>query len=116
MPSVSVSTGLVRTWRSGCRPVRIQGLLKDGICTGLGTVLGFLPEILVLFFFILTLEETGYLPRAAFLLDRLMLSVGLTGVPSFRCCRASPARFPASWVRAASKTRAIASPPFLSRR
>ena len=69
----------------------VQGLLKDGICTGLGTVLGFLPEILVLFFFILTLEETGYLPRAAFLLDRMMLSVGLTGrsfiplLSSFAC-------------------------------
>jgi ferrous iron transport protein B len=54
-------------------------------------VLGFLPEILVLFFFILTLEETGYLPRAAFLLDRMMLSVGLTGrsfiplLSSFAC-------------------------------
>ena len=69
----------------------LQGLLKDGICTGLGTVLGFLPEILVLFFFILTLEESGYLPRAAFLLDRMMLSVGLTGrsfiplLSSFAC-------------------------------
>lgn len=69
----------------------LQGLINDGIFTGLGTVLGFMPEILVLFFFILVLEESGYLPRAAFLLDRLMLSVGLTGrsfiplLSSFAC-------------------------------
>ncbi|HEV2539810.1 MAG TPA: ferrous iron transporter B [Frateuria sp.] len=69
----------------------LQGLVTDGLCGGLGTVLGFLPEILVLFFFILTLEESGYLPRAAFLLDRLMVSVGLTGrsfiplLSSFAC-------------------------------
>ena len=69
----------------------LQGLVVDGLCGGLGTVLGFLPEILVLFFFILTLEESGYLPRAAFLLDRVMVSVGLTGrsfiplLSSFAC-------------------------------
>jgi ferrous iron transport protein B len=69
----------------------LQGLVTDGLCGGLGTVLGFLPEILVLFFFILTLEESGYLPRAAFLLDRMMVAVGLTGrsfiplLSSFAC-------------------------------
>ncbi|MBS0383640.1 MAG: ferrous iron transporter B [Proteobacteria bacterium] len=69
----------------------LQGLVVEGLCGGLGTVLGFLPQILVLFFFILTLEESGYLPRAAFLLDRMMVSVGLTGrsfiplLSSFAC-------------------------------
>ena len=69
----------------------LQSLVVDGIFGGLGTVIGFLPEILVLFFFILVLEESGYLPRAAFLLDRLMMSVGLTGrsfiplLSSFAC-------------------------------
>lgn len=69
----------------------LRGLLCDGILGGMGTVLGFLPEVLVLFFFILVLEESGYLPRAAFLLDRVMLSVGLTGrsfiplLSSFAC-------------------------------
>jgi ferrous iron transport protein B len=54
-------------------------------------VLVFLPQILILFFFILVLEETGYLPRAAYLLDRLMGSVGLSGrafiplLSSFAC-------------------------------
>jgi len=69
----------------------LQSLVVNGIFGGLGTVLGFLPVILVLFFFILMLEESGYLPRAAFMLDRLMLSVGLTGrsfiplLSSFAC-------------------------------
>ncbi|TAL86473.1 MAG: ferrous iron transporter B [Rhodanobacter sp.] len=69
----------------------LQSLVVNGLFGGLGTVIGFLPVILVLFLFILTLEESGYLPRAAFLLDRLMLSVGLTGrsfiplLSSFAC-------------------------------
>lgn len=69
----------------------LRGLVSDGILSGLGSVLGFLPEILVLFFFIMILEESGYLPRAAFLLDRVMVSVGLTGrsfipmLSSFAC-------------------------------
>jgi ferrous iron transport protein B len=69
----------------------LHDLVVSGIFGGLGTVLGFLPVILVLFFFILMLEESGYLPRAAFLLDRLMVSVGLTGrsfiplLSSFAC-------------------------------
>ena len=69
----------------------LQSLVIDGLFGGLGTVVGFLPVILVLFLFILILEESGYLPRAAFLLDRLMLSVGLTGrsfiplLSSFAC-------------------------------
>jgi ferrous iron transport protein B len=69
----------------------LKSLLKDGIFAGLGTVLTFLPQILILFFFILMLEESGYLPRAAFLLDRLMFGAGLTGrafiplLSSFAC-------------------------------
>ncbi len=75
---------------------------------GVGGVLVFLPQILILFLFILVLEESGYLPRAAFLLDRLMGGVGLSGRSSSRCCRALPARSPASWPRAPSPTRATA--------
>ena len=69
----------------------LQSLVTDGIFAGLGTVLEFLPQILVLFLFILLLEESGYLPRAAFLLDRLMFKAGLTGrsfiplLSSFAC-------------------------------
>ncbi len=69
----------------------LRSLIVDGILSGVGSVLVFLPQILILFFFILSLEESGYLPRAAFLLDRLMGSVGLSGrafiplLSSFAC-------------------------------
>jgi ferrous iron transport protein B len=69
----------------------LQSLLVNGVIAGAGSVLVFLPQILILFFFILMLEETGYLPRAAYLLDRLMGSVGLSGrafiplLSSFAC-------------------------------
>ncbi len=69
----------------------LRGLLVDGIFGGVGTVLQFLPQILILFFFILVLEDCGYLPRAAFLLDRMMGGVGLSGrafiplLSSFAC-------------------------------
>lgn len=69
----------------------LRSLLIDGILAGVGGVLIFLPQILILFFFILLLEESGYLPRAAYLLDRLMGRVGLSGrsfiplLSSFAC-------------------------------
>jgi ferrous iron transport protein B len=69
----------------------LQSLVVDGIFAGVGGVLVFLPQILILFLFILALEESGYLPRAAFLLDRLMFKAGLTGrsfiplLSSFAC-------------------------------
>jgi ferrous iron transport protein B len=69
----------------------LRGLLVDGVIAGVGGVLVFLPQILILFFFILMLEESGYLPRAALLLDRLMGSLGLSGrsfiplLSSFAC-------------------------------
>ncbi|OYW39943.1 MAG: ferrous iron transporter B [Hydrogenophilales bacterium 12-61-10] len=69
----------------------VRSLLVDGVIAGAGGVLVFLPQILILYFFILVLEESGYLPRAAFLLDRLMGGVGLSGrsfiplLSSFAC-------------------------------
>lgn len=69
----------------------LAGLLVDGIIAGTGGVIVFLPQILILFAFILALEESGYLPRAAFLLDRMMFSAGLSGrsfiplLSSFAC-------------------------------
>lgn len=54
-------------------------LLADGILNGLGSILVFLPNILLLFFFISLLEESGYMARAAFLMDRAMRAVGLQG-------------------------------------
>ncbi len=68
-----------------------HSLLVDGVIAGAGSVLVFLPQILILFLFILALEDSGYLPRAAFLLDRLMGTVGLSGrsfiplLSSFAC-------------------------------
>jgi ferrous iron transport protein B len=72
-------------------PGLIQSMLVDGVIAGVGAVIVFLPQILILFFFILLLESTGYMVRAAFLMDRLMASVGLSGhafiplLSSFAC-------------------------------
>lgn len=69
----------------------LQSLLVDGVVAGVGGVIVFLPQILILFLFILALEDSGYLPRAAFLLDRVMGTVGLSGrsfiplLSSFAC-------------------------------
>jgi len=69
----------------------LRSLLVDGVIAGAGSVIVFLPQILILFFFILVLEDSGYLPRAAFLLDNLMGKVGLSGrafiplLSSFAC-------------------------------
>jgi len=69
----------------------LRSLLVDGVIAGVGSVVVFLPQILILFFFILLLEDSGYLPRAAFLLDNLMGKVGLSGrafiplLSSFAC-------------------------------
>nr|MBA2339732.1 ferrous iron transport protein B [Pyrinomonadaceae bacterium] len=69
----------------------LADLLVDGVIAGVGGVLVFLPQILLLFFFITLLEDTGYMARAAFLMDRLMRGVGLHGkafmplMSSFAC-------------------------------
>ena len=69
----------------------LRSLVVDGAIAGVGAVITFLPQILILFFFILLLEGTGYMVRAAFLMDRLMHSVGLSGrafiplLSSFAC-------------------------------
>ncbi len=72
-------------------PSVLRSLLTDGVIAGVGAVMKFLPQILILFFFILLLEASGYMVRAAFLMDRLMASVGLSGrafiplLSSFAC-------------------------------
>ena len=69
----------------------LRSLLVDGVIAGVGAVVVFLPQILILFAFILVLEATGYMVRAAFLMDRVMASVGLSGrafiplLSSFAC-------------------------------
>ena len=69
----------------------LRSLITDGILAGVGAVLVFLPQIVILFAFILALEASGYMVRAAFLMDRLMAGVGLSGrafiplLSSFAC-------------------------------
>jgi len=69
----------------------ISSFITDGVIAGVGSVLIFLPQILILFLFIIVLEDSGYLARAAFLMDRVMRSVGLSGqsvipmLSSFAC-------------------------------
>lgn len=60
-------------------PGPLRGLLVDGVIDGVGSVLVFLPQILILFAFIAVLEDCGYMARAAFLMDRLMSRCGLSG-------------------------------------
>jgi ferrous iron transport protein B len=79
------------TVQSLLAPGMLQDLLVKGVIGGAGSVLVFLPQIVILFFFILVMEDSGYLPRAAFLLDRVMGKVGLSGrafiplLSSFAC-------------------------------
>ena len=68
-----------------------RDLLTEGVISGVGSVVVFLPQIIILFFFILAMEASGYMARAAFLMDRLMAMVGLSGrsfiplLSSFAC-------------------------------
>ncbi|EMD82067.1 ferrous iron transport protein B [Pacificimonas flava] len=69
----------------------LRNLINEGLLAGVGAVIVFLPQIVILFAFILVLEQSGYMTRAAFLMDRLMASVGLSGrafiplLSSFAC-------------------------------
>jgi ferrous iron transport protein B len=69
----------------------VRSFLTDGVIAGVGAVIVFLPQILILFLFILLLEASGYMTRAAFVMDRMMAAVGLSGhsfiplLSSFAC-------------------------------
>lgn len=67
-----------RLLAAGVNPA-FHALVVDGVCAGVGSVLSFVPVIAVLFFFLSILEECGYMPRAAFIMDRLLGSLGLSG-------------------------------------
>ncbi len=62
----------------GINPV-VHSLIIDGICAGVGSVLSFLPIIVTLFFFLSILEDTGYMARVAFVMDKLLRKIGLSG-------------------------------------
>jgi len=92
MDAIKSGVGLFGEWVDHVLPASLlKDLFINGVLAGVGSVLVFLPQIIILFFFILMLEDSGYLPRAAFLLDRLMGSVGLSGrafiplLSSFAC-------------------------------
>lgn len=92
MDLIEAGTAALGGWIGGALPEGpLNSLLTDGIIAGVGGVIVFLPQILILFAFILALEESGYLPRAAFLLDRMMAAAGLSGrsfiplLSSFAC-------------------------------
>jgi len=77
--------------RGAMAPSLLRDALTDGVLSGVGSVVVFLPQIVILFFFILALEASGYMARAAFLMDRMMAGVGLSGrsfiplLSSFAC-------------------------------
>ncbi len=80
MDWIGARTAGLSNWLKGSLgPGDLRNLLTDGVIGGVGTVVTFLPQILILFFFIGLLESTGYMARAAFIMDRLMSRVGLNG-------------------------------------
>jgi ferrous iron transport protein B len=92
MDEIKLGVASLGDWLGAALPASLlKDLAINGVLAGVGSVLVFLPQIIILFFFILVLEDSGYLPRAAFLLDRVMGSVGLSGrafiplLSSFAC-------------------------------
>ncbi len=92
MDAIDGGVGWLQGWLTGqMAPGFLRSLLVDGVIGGVGAVIVFLPQILILFFFILLLEATGYMVRAAFLMDKVMAKAGLSGhafiplLSSFAC-------------------------------
>ncbi|MEY4555127.1 MAG: hypothetical protein RL093_246, partial [Pseudomonadota bacterium] len=92
MDGIEASLGMLGGWVAAVMPDNIwQSLIVDGLISGVGSVLVFLPQILILFLFIIVLEDFGYMARAAFLMDRIMGGAGLHGrafiplLSSFAC-------------------------------
>ena len=82
------SAALIELATRDCRTASCAILLTEGVLAGVGSVVVFLPQILILFAFILVMEQSGYMARAAFLMDRLMARVGLSGrsfIPLLSC-------------------------------
>ena len=114
-----ISDGL--TWLGGPvaehvgNPV-IRGLLSQGLIGGVGTVLQFLPQIVLLFLLLALLENIGYMSRAAFLMDRIMAKTGLEGRAFVAMLSSFAARSRASWPPGRCRRRATALPPSSVRR
>ncbi len=77
---IEALTNLVATTMQAAKVnVVLQSLVVDGICNGVGSVLSFLPTIVTLFFFLSMLEDSGYMARVAFVMDKLLRKIGLSG-------------------------------------
>lgn len=77
---IEALTNLVATTMQAAKVnVVLQSLVVDGICNGVGSVLSFLPTIITLFFFLSMLEDSGYMARVAFVMDKLLRKIGLSG-------------------------------------
>lgn len=74
-----ITTGIDHCLTSYGLNSAVHSLVVDGICVGIGSVLDFLPMILVLFFFLSLLEDTGYMARVAFVMDKALRKIGLSG-------------------------------------
>ncbi|MDX1381304.1 MAG: ferrous iron transport protein B, partial [Xanthomonadales bacterium] len=92
MDAIDGAASWLAGWLGGLLPAgAVSSFITDGVIAGVGSVIVFLPQILILFLFIIVLEDSGYLARAAFLMDRLMRGVGLSGqsvipmLSSFAC-------------------------------
>jgi ferrous iron transport protein B len=92
MDLIDDSTTALGSWAASHLPDgALASLVSDGIIAGVGAVLVFLPQIVILFLFILVLEDSGYMARGAFMIDRLMRACGLSGqsfipmLSSFAC-------------------------------
>ena len=106
MDAIDLGIGAVAALASAALPEGVlASFVVDGVIAGVGSVIIFLPQILILFLFIILMEDTGYLARAAFLMDRAMRSIGLSGqsvipllssfacaVPSIMATRVIPSR------------------------
>jgi ferrous iron transport protein B len=98
-------TGLINLANANLPAGFVRDLLTQGVLSGVGSVVVFLPQIVILFAFILVMEQSGYMARAAFIMDRLMAYVGLSGrsfiplLSSFACA-----------IPGIMATRAIADP------
>jgi len=80
MDAIDAGVAFLNDWLKGILPEStFRGLLTDGLIAGIGGVLIFIPQIAFLFFFISMLEETGYMSRVMFIMDKLMRRFGLNG-------------------------------------
>ena len=71
----------------------LHDLIIDGIFTGVGSILSFLPIVVTLFFFLSLMEDSGYIARVAFFMDKLLRKIGLSEEVSFRCRSVLGVRF-----------------------